>query len=172
MGSFVFIIPVFGFLLASSRAGQLRLFGPGGKVNDLLIEIAHFFWQISAIILLYQYGVATWLPIGHQTELAILVVLPLSYLLGLLQKNSEIFYLCTAGVAFEALLSSGGALGQGLFVAFYFSVGILVFEFLFLGLCEKLRLSKLPPIVEGLPSYLILAAILCMVMGVIQGHLT
>lgn len=169
MAEWLFVIPAFATWLAYENLGKLNLFLNDRGAADYLVQCLHLIWQSLLLILLYFFSVEIWLPSGHEKEALVLFLMPAAFALGQYQKESTPFFLTTFCIAFFAIQSKAEeVLFNRVFLGFYLSLGVLLFETLLLGIMEKLQLSRIPKVARGVPIFFIVASIMTMILWGLQ----
>ena len=96
------------------------------------------------------------LAVSYQSEFSVLFFFLGAYLVGRVFKKTGLFFLVVFGlVTFSRSLSSLAAL----------AFGLSVFQFLFIGLTERLQFSPIPKPLAGLPIQLLTAGLLALTLS-------
>ena len=166
----IFLISIFGFLLAEEKAGQLDLFTHQHGLASFLWRCFHLFWQTLALVSFYTLTIDLWVSVGHRSEWASLILAPVAYGLSRMIKESDRFFLAIYLISFFALRDDNGFLWIGRFwIGCYLVFGIILFQVLILGMEEKLVLCRIPEPWRGSPLLLITASIVALILWGLGG---
>jgi len=160
MKEWVFLIAVFGFLLAEEKRRQgitLRQ----GALKLLAKEGFDLIWQSAILILIYFFAVEIWIPKEMSKEFMFVVFFLLAYLLAAVWHRSGVFFLCVFSLCVSVPFMEMHAFPWiPILISVKAIVLIVIFELLMLGFQEKMLLFPIPKALEGLPISLLTASLL------------
>lgn len=159
MNAWLFLVSCFGFLLAVPRMERFDFQDEENCLKPMLAEAAHLLWQAPALVLFYFLAFRFRLDLPAYFLFFSLFLA--GYTLARLTKRNHIFFLASFMTAVTSLQASENPAYQ-LGAAFFAAFGILLFEWLLLGLQGMLLFSPIPPPLKGWPIRFFLAALLAM----------
>ncbi len=110
-----------------------------------------------------------WIPEATGHEIAPPFFLLSAYVISRFRKRSNLFFLCVFSITLAATHPSAELSNLEQFLlGVFLSAGIVIFEWIFVGLKDKLTFSQTPKLLEDLPIYLIVASLLSLVLWGVQ----
>ncbi len=168
----LFILSGFGFLLAWEKPAELGPYSGEGNPRPFLIEGVHLMGQVLALLVIYDFAVARWIPKEFGNEFLILFFFPAAYILSWIQKKSVSFFLCVFSLCFFVVTEQGDAAWfHRLWKASGLVAGVFLFELMITGLKDKLLFCPIPKPLQGLPILFVTVALLTLALWGLQGIL-
>lgn len=157
MSEWLWIIAIFGTLLALEEQGHLCLFSKAHGVYGFLRKNFRIGWQ-SLYLLLFYYGLSFWLT--ETMAFSFMLLFPLAFLLAYSGKNSKILPFTTFSVSYYALSTSHDQILLAAFLTLHITFCIFLFQIFLIGFLEKAQLAKIPEDLKGPPVWFLSAAFL------------
>ena len=122
----------------------------------------------TVILPLSLYGLTRffWVSLPGGKNPAVLVLFPCLFLVSRLQKKSDLFFAASYALCVSVAVRPGGSsFWSGAVPTFQVCTAMALFQFLFLGVKQRMGFSPMPKSLQGFPSSLIAASLLALVLS-------